>query len=135
MKTEIRIEGGEKLKKKLMGITAQVGSRVLLEAVTRGAEIVRTEAASKAPTRTGKLSREIILEPKIHARTLAVVAVGPSQDAFYGRFVEYGTKATGKHRATQPHPFLFPALEMHREDVKQVVADQIRTELEHVAAE
>ena len=41
----------------------------------------------------------------------AAVAVGPSKDAFYGYFVEYGTAPHGNHPGTPAQPFARPAFD------------------------
>lgn len=50
--------------------------------------------------------------------------VGPSKKAFYGRFVEQGTKKMSSN------PFLFPALDNKGDEAAAVFANELVKEIE-----
>lgn len=98
-------------------------SKTLKEAVMKGAEIVREDASRRAPRRTGKLSQSIIVESAEVEPDYASVKIGPNKGAFYGTFVERGTsKMPAK-------PFLRPAWDANKREVKIIISDELRRRL------
>lgn len=98
-------------------------SKALKEAVMKGAEIVREDASRRAPRRTGKLSQSIIIESAEVEPDYVSVKIGPNKEAFYGRFVEMGTsKMPAK-------PFLRPAWDANKENVKKIISDELKGRL------
>ncbi len=119
------ITGGEALRASLDSLDAATSGALLLAAVMRGAEITRVVAEELAPrvqpenvrstTKPGLLAASIEKEALVSAPHLAEVGVGPTKDAFYGRFQELGT------RNMSSQPFLRPAFD----ETAQSVVDQI----------
>lgn len=70
------------------------------EECRKAAEDIRDTARQLAPMRTGNLRRGI----QVHKIDDAEYAVGWTDDAFYGRMVEFGTEDT------RPKPHLVPAV-------------------------
>lgn len=105
---KVTVKGGDKIIAKLkeLGVDANKAIEVALK---QSAEIIRAEAARKAPKRTGKLAGSMaVSEAKNNS-----IDIGPSKEAFYGMFLELGTK---KMRA---RPFLRPSLDEKKYDVKR----------------
>jgi HK97 gp10 family phage protein len=82
-----------------------------------GAEVVATEARSRAPVKEGDLLRSIRVgkPPKKEADALAW-AVGT--DIEYAKAIEFG------YRGSEAQPYLFPAMEAKRKEV----VDQLLTQ-------
>ena len=72
-------------------------------------ERIANDARKLAPVDTGNLRNSIRVE---ETRNGAEVGT----DVEYAPYVEYG------HRGVPPHPFLGPAVEMHRRDVEKLGA-------------
>lgn len=118
MSTAIRGEltGLRDLQRKLGKISHRLATKATREAAEVGAEVVRVEAMGRAPVSArgsrghpaGHLASNIVRDTKVVDGTRVEVAVGPSRSAFYGSFVELGTK----HTAAQP--FLRPAFDEKR---------------------
>jgi HK97 gp10 family phage protein len=135
----VDIQGDEELIRKLNGMSKGFRSKALLHAVTQGGEIVKREASARAPVnkkgRGGALRDSITVVKLKETSKLAKVGVSwrkgkGRKDAFYGLFVEKGTKPRrrkdGVSTGTGPaRPFLIPAFDSKREQV----ARQIKIEL------
>lgn len=120
MKVTLRIQGASDLAKRLKQLPDAVSRKVQLEALTAGAEPIRSAAAHLAP-RGHQGAPHLADDIVISAPSLAqlerrdrfeetVVEVGPSitpNDHFYGFFQEFGTK----HHAA--HPFMRPAFDVN----------------------
>jgi len=153
----VTIEGDEELIRTLNRMSKGFRSKALLHAVTQGGEIVRREASARAPVgRTGALRDSIRVVRLKETSKLAKVAVSwttwraGKRDAFYGLFIEKGTKPRHKKRrvsvgfdkrgrrrknlavgeagstGTGPRrPFLIPAYESKREAVSREIKAQL----------
>lgn len=101
----------------------------LTEAARAGAEIVLRDAVARAPRLTGELARSIQIHivQKTGNPNIAVAQVGPSKEAFYGRFVEKGT------RHSRPEPFLKPALETNRARIIKTMHEKLWKAIRRVA--
>lgn len=128
---QIRVEllGDRELVEKLKHLGDEVAGQILAEAAEKGAEVVRAAASSKAPRRTGKLSQNIGAEVTTSAGNLAEVSVGPLKEAFYGMFLERGTKKMAAR------PFLRPALDENEGAVKREVEDRVKAAVRRVAGD
>lgn len=139
------VDGLRELERKLLALPDKVNRQVLRKAVSDGAAVVRDEMRLRAPIYTGPVSQGHpppgTLKKAIymaHARTshlgyeAFVVGVrhGKSQqkfnrDAFYFRFVEFGTKFMAAK------PFMRPAFDVKKEAaleaIKTSLADGIST--------
>src|ERR1041385_6409633 len=100
-------EGLDDLNQTLIAIALKFKQDSLKKAAMADAQLIRDEAADRAPRRTGVLTEE---EMETSARTRANsfsdwLHIGTSELAFYGEFVEIGTI----HMRAEP--FLRPALQ------------------------
>ena len=149
----VRIEGLADLERALRELPDRVAKNGLRVSVYAGAKVIRDEARQRAPKAAqalgpnqpppGTLKRSVIMKhvPELSGQTrqtfFVLVRHGKkyrkqgkkgnlSQDAWYWRFVEFGTR---KMRA---RPFLRPALEAKRREavqaMKECLADRIERE-------
>jgi len=140
MSVTIRIDGFDILKRKLRAL-GDVAADTLEEAVLAGAKIIQEDASRRAPRRTGKLSQSIGIEVGDKTRDKVAVDVGPTKEAFYGKFVEMGhALVRGRRKAEKrvigyvpPKPFLRPAFDTNIAAVKRAVASTLKAALRRVA--
>lgn len=104
MAKQVRIRNADELARRLREHGIDVKNGLSAAALAAG-EVIREAAAAKAPRRTGFLADEIVVGEPVTDGGRVSVAVGPSEDAFYGIFQEVGTA----HHAAQP--FLRPAID------------------------
>ena len=141
MAVEFEIQGVRRLRRQLDRLPVRVTKKHARRAISQGAALVRERTRLLAPIKTGKLRRNIVSRARRGtrgaARASVQVRVGPRtqgrefsgkfmagdgrsnpKDAYYWRFLEYGTK----HIA--PRPFVRPAAEqMFRPVVRHVVRE------------
>lgn len=136
-KTTVKIEGIEEVVRQLQkrGLSVQAG----LEAIcTAGALVIEKEAADNAG---GSIADEMMHETTARKGDMVEVSVGPSKEAWFARFVEFGTAAhrvrpkerkalkfEGRYSARAAHPggraqpFLRPALDTKGAKAQQAMA-------------
>lgn len=139
------IKGLRELSRALRELPARVARNDLQAATAAGARVIRDEAKMRAPIYTGSVSdghpkpgtlrKSIILkairELSNNVRRVVFVTVrhgkkfqsvgkkNANMDAFYWRFVEFGTK---KMRA---QPFMRPAFEARKRDAVEAIKDKL----------
>jgi HK97 gp10 family phage protein len=150
-----KIEGLAELGKALRELPERVARNGLRVSVYAGAKVVRDEARARAPKAEqplgpnqpppGTLKRSVIMKhiPELSSLTRQTFFVtvrhgkkyrkqgkkgNLSQDAWYWRFVEFGTR---KMRA---RPFLRPALEAKRREAGQAMKDRLSERIEMEAS-
>jgi HK97 gp10 family phage protein len=150
-----KIEGLAELGKSLRELPERVARNGLRVSVYAGAKVVRDEARARAPKAAqslgpnqpppGTLKRSVIMKhiPELSSLTRQTFFVtvrhgkkyrkqgkkgNLSQDAWYWRFVEFGTR---KMRA---RPFLRPALEAKRREAGQAMKDRLSERIEMEAS-
>lgn len=105
------IEGLDQLDRKLNSLSLAVQRKALMKAVKEGGALIRDAASANVRSLglvlTGTLaSREIVSIVVSQSNAYSVLGrIGPAQDAFYGRFPEFGTIFEPEQ------PFLTPAFE------------------------
>ena len=128
--TEIRITGLDELERNLKDFPTRIAKNIVARTVYAGAAVVRNEARALCPVKTGALRRSIrIRRRKTPRGSIEVIyTVGPG--LWYGRLVEYGTKAHkikprfkkaikigevlgewASHPGATPRPYLRPAFD------------------------
>lgn len=85
-------------------------------ALDEAGKLIQEDASQRAPRKTGFLAGHI--EREMDPKMLAI-RVGPSKDAWYGKFPELGTK----HQAAQP--FLRPAMDARRKDAREAFVKEL----------
>lgn len=132
---DISLEGEEDMLALLSALETGMQRKVVRAGAREAAKVVQTRAKELVPTKTGKLRRSI------KVRTMkglgrkgnigySVLAGGTAKDSpFYAGFLEFGTQ-----RIT-PRPFMRPAANESKEQVKKVFVDKlsevIRDTLKH----
>lgn len=133
------IIGLDNLKSELLKISKAVHDEVLPEAIGAAAEVIKTEMELKAPKLTGFLSMHIQRQ-KVQSKALTgsqVIGerVGPSKEAFYALFLEYGHVAAG--RGGKPtsmerkgkRPFIRPTADEAGERAQQAAEQAAKAKL------
>jgi hypothetical protein len=101
--TIITVDGAEELERRLSALTNPNRNRLIVNSITRGAEIIRSEAARNAPKRTGQLSRSLrIIEVTPRQGIAAHVVIETRSEFFkgdewYGGLQEFGWRV-GKRK-------------------------------------
>lgn len=122
------ILGMDTLERRLAALSTKLRAQALGEAVQAGGEVIARAARARAPRRTGHLAEEgIASEITNRSGTKAVAHVGPTKEAFYGRFVEKGTKFT------KAQPFIRPAFDEQKDaavrEVERVLKSAVLLEV------
>ena len=147
----VHIEGLAELDRALRELPVRIANRGLRTSVYAGAKVIRDEARARAPKAAqslgpkqpppGTLKRSVIMK---HIRELSsggrqtfyvMVRHGKkyqkqgkrgtlSQDAWYWRFLEFGT------RKMAARPFLRPALESRRTQAVGAIKERLRQRIE-----
>ena len=131
------ITGLKELQKALAELPQGIARNVLRGAVNAGATVIKTEAKARAPALTGVLKRALY-QKQIREKSnllLQTFFVGVRQgksskktkkgviDAFYARFVEFGTSKM------PARPFMRPAFESKKEAAVQAIKDYLTTRI------
>lgn len=92
-----------------------------LDVIARaGAELVEAHAEERVPVETGRLRDAIHVEQE---RPGAYFVVAGDNEAFYGHIVEHGGVNT------PPHPFLIPAGQQARKEIRAAARAEIKRKL------
>ncbi len=145
----VQIQGLDALAKALKELPDRVAKNGLRAAVYAGAKVIRDEAKLQAPVATGglgpnqpppgTLKRAVILKqiPELSTKNkqtfFVTVRQGKkgnlSQDAWYWRFVEFGTVKMSAR------PFLRPAFDMKKNDALTAIKTRLAERIEQAARE
>lgn len=125
LRSKVKVQGLGELQKKLGRLPKSMHNPVLGDAVAEAAELVRADAARRAPRGpTGRLQDEMTALRMAGTKDRAASRVGPSANAWYGSFVERGRKG----QAAQP--FLRPALDSQRRKAINAVKKILKAAVE-----
>lgn len=144
----VKVAGLAELGKRLRELEPKLARKHLKRAVVAGARLVRDEARLLAPVDRGILRKSVIVkyapERSRNGKATYVVTVRRGKkyqkvmrkvrgmtveqnlDAFYWRYLEFGT------RYISPRPFMRPAFEMRKFQVVDVIRDVLRDGLRDV---
>ena len=120
-------------------------NKVLRDATRAGAEVMRDAVVERAPERTGKLKKNVVVVTQksrrrgeissgVHIRGVNprtgnsdnTMKASNKRNAFYWRFVELGT-------STAPaHPFVRPAFDTRMEEATQVAMQRMNQAIDEV---
>ncbi len=137
--------GLEDIARDLETLSRAENNKVLRDATRAGADVLKDEVANRAPVRTGKLKKNIVVVTQkgrkkgeitsgIHIRGVNLqtgnsdntMKTSDPRNAFYWRFVELGT-------VDMPaHPFVRPAYDTREEEVAKVVFDRMNSAIDEV---
>lgn len=134
----VKVDGLRELGERMKGLKEDVNNRIARAATAAGAVVIRNAAQQKVPVDTGNLKKNIIVkrlpkgESSLTSEHIVTVRQGKLtkkqkdkglQDAYYGKFVEYGT-------AKMPaRPYMRPAFDQNKENAVQAIKDRIEKRL------
>ena len=137
--------GLEEISRDLELLSRAENNKVLRDATRAGAEVLKEEVIARAPVRTGKLKKNVVVVTQksrrrgeissgVHIRGVnprtgnsdnTMKASNP-RNAFYWRFVEMGTVNM------PPHPFVRPAFDTREELAAQVAMKRMNQAIDEV---
>lgn len=127
----IKIEGMEDLKKVLDQMAPKASRNLMRSTIHAIAGQIAKEAKGQAPKDSGTLKKAIKAKrrrPKTPDKPFSDVMIEhggqATNDAFYWRFVEYGTQNA------PAHPFMQPAIDLMRPQVPAIMREQFGKKLE-----
>lgn len=132
MKVRMKVEGGDKLARKLQMLAEETAREHMREAALAGAEVIRAEAEAKAPRKTGTLADDIWVGVKKQTKARVEVEIGPGEEGWYGRLVEDGHAIVVGRRTVgyvPPHPFMRPALDEKTNEAQEAFVEELRRRL------
>ena len=118
----MKVIGGLALQKTLKAIPRELTDKTLQEAVFAGAVPIQDLMSALAPRgdpAEPNISNVVVNKVRKSPPGSAGVWIGPSQDAFYAYFVEFGTK----HMKAQP--FARPAFDREQSTTMVALADEV----------
>ncbi len=137
--------GLEDISRDLELLSRAENNKVLRDATRAGAEVLKDEVISRAPERTGKLKKNVVvltqrsrnrgdISSGVHIRGRNMrtgnsdnsMNASDRRNAFYWRFVEMGTINT------PPHPFVRPAFDTREELAAQVAMKRMNKAIDEV---
>jgi HK97 gp10 family phage protein len=123
----VSIEGIDEIREKLKDTGVREGRNIMRATIRAVAARITKEAKLKAPLDSGTLKQSIKLRPRKSTPDNPVFEVwagsskGSKYDAYYWRFVEYGTSG----KTPQPErPFIRPAVEAVRAELPSILRDE-----------
>ncbi|ELY4571741.1 HK97-gp10 family putative phage morphogenesis protein [Franconibacter daqui] len=137
--------GLDEIARDLDTLSRAENNKVLRDATRAGAEVLREEVIQRAPERTGKMKKNVVILTQkarrrgeissgVHIRGVnprtgnsdnTMKADNP-RNAFYWRFVELGT-------VNMPaHPFVRPAFDTRQEQAAQVAMERMNRAIDEV---
>ncbi|AKE95099.1 HK97 gp10 family phage protein [Cronobacter sakazakii] len=125
--------GLDEIARDLETLSRAENNKVLRDATRAGAEVLREEVIQRAPERTGKMKKNVVILTQkarrrgeissgVHIRGVNprtgnsdnTMKANNPRNAFYWRFVEMGTVNM------PPHPFVRPAFDVRQEQATEV---------------
>ena len=124
-----QIVGAKELVKNINALKDAWSAARLEEASHEGAELVRSDASSKAPRRTGDLANSIVKQTLTGEKKAdsVQVGIGPTKNVWYGIFPEIGT------RFKAATPYLRPALDEQTEQIINAISAVLKQDLVQVS--
>ncbi|MEA5177150.1 HK97-gp10 family putative phage morphogenesis protein [Enterobacter hormaechei] len=131
IETSLDFSGLNDIAKDLEALSRAENNKVLRDATRAGAEVLKEEVIARAPVRTGKLKKNVVVVTQKSRRRgeissgVHIRGVNP-RNAFYWRFVELGT-------ANMPaHPFVRPAYDTREEEAASVAIARMNQAIDEV---
>lgn len=134
MTLKTRVLGIDKLKAKAKRLPDRARVHIS-DAMGRAAKVIVTDMRRGVPVDDGDLRDSIKWEAVPDTDGTAVQIVAGDKEAYYARFVEFGTKGGARkrkdksgstssyqHPGTTAQPFFFPAVRMNRTRVRRMIS-------------
>jgi HK97 gp10 family phage protein len=127
----IEVKGAEELIAKLKRLAAKDAKTACRKGTRKGAKVILDQARAIAPERTGTLRRNIKIRQRTNkgtvSATVQIKTGNPPEGAYYGSFVEFGTKKLkGEH-------FLQDAADSRADDALGVAVEEIAQQIEELS--
>jgi HK97 gp10 family phage protein len=132
---EVEVIGMDDIKKLLTQLTPKHAANLSKSLIHGLAAVTAKEAKKRVQKDTGTLKKAIKAKRKRSkpGEPISDVVVehgnDVKNDGFYWRFVEYGTKGSEDHDATQAKPFLTPAKTKTRANMPKIIDEQFTKKL------
>lgn len=140
----IEIKGFEGLERGLAQLPGAVSKRIAQQSVRKGAVVIQRDARARAPVRVGDgakkiggkgakgrlpgyLRASIVVRLRKVAGAAVTYSIGWTRRAFYGSFVEFGT------RRQAARPFLRPAADTKFQEAVQTIGRDLGPKIEREA--
>lgn len=135
----IKVEGLAELGAAMRSLSSDVQKKIARAATNAGAQAIRKIAVTKAPKDTGNLRKNIIVkrippnETNLASQHIVTVRQGRLtdrqkerglEDAFYAKFVEFGTVKMSAQ------PFLRPAFDQGKEPAVQAIKQRLKARID-----
>lgn len=137
--------GLDEIARDLETLSRAENNKVLRDATRAGAEVLREEVIQRAPERTGKMKKNVVvltqksrrrgeISSGVHIRGRNIrtgssdnsMKASDPRNAFYWRFVELGT-------VNMPaHPFVRPAFDTRQEQAAQAAMERMNRAIDEV---
>ncbi|WP_049294036.1 HK97-gp10 family putative phage morphogenesis protein [Franconibacter helveticus] len=137
--------GLDEISRDLETLSRAENNKVLRDATRAGAEVLREEVIQRAPERTGKMKKNVVILTQkarrrgeissgVHIRGVNprtgnsdnTMKANNPRNAFYWRFVELGT-------VNMPaHPFVRPAFDTRQEQAAQAAMERMNRAIDEV---
>lgn len=130
-KISTRISGVDDIVKRL-NILGEKAILIIREAAEEGGNVILEEARKNINDVTGTLSKSLAVEVEVMTNLRAQAKIGPTEEGFYGRMVEFGHPVVKKKKvigSAPPRPFLRPAIEESRQLVRARVSEIVKARL------
>jgi HK97 gp10 family phage protein len=130
----VKVEGLRELEQALGELPEAVAKRTLNRVLKRAAEPIRAAAAAAAPKRTGRLSKSIIVSPRLTRSQRRQAERHGFAEMFVGsksplaHLIEFGTA----HSA--PNAFLRRAWDAHKDEALAIIKTELGGEIKRAAA-
>lgn len=122
-------KGGKELEANLHTLTDRVAVNVMVGATFAGAKVIRDRARKKARQLTGNLFRNIFAgRSRSRDKNVVKGITGIGGDAYYGRFIEFGTQHA------PAFPFMRPAADEGKEAAVEALVEYAGNRIEKEAA-
>jgi HK97 gp10 family phage protein len=156
----VQVTGLRELEAQLLEIGQEYGPKAALSPVRRAlgkaAKVVQATAQSIVHRKSGTLAENIIVTTyrkppegqigvkvtvrakakgyKSNSRNVRSGKIGLTYNfygpLFYGSYLEFGTKASKKHHATQAYPYMRPAFEQNKGALPGIIRDELAKAIE-----
>lgn len=120
-----KVEGLDELENGLLELEPKKARSAMREAMDFAGDFMRVSMALLAPSASGFLARHIVSKITLSGKNdEATLSVGPSKEAYYGQFDEFGSIHN-----KPPQPFIRPAFEQNKDKWLDVFATKLRDAL------
>lgn len=127
MPDDIQLLNFKSLDRALKTLPGKVAGKVIRSATLSGAGIIRKEARRRVSVDDGTLKKSISSKLKDKSDTHVTYSVGPTNKAFYGTFLEFGTEHI------RPQPFLRPAFDEKKNEAAKKIEERLMKGIEKEA--